>query len=292
MNKILVPIDFEAQSLIALEQSYNLARLLPAEIILLYVYQQPSGFAGFFGNNDDTEKLYKIQENLEELAGKVFNEKGIKTSVLIEKGKVYSKILELSENIPVDFIIMGTHSMPLQDGEQEGLLGANSSRVIHSSKCPVITINGAHHYKGCRNILLPLDLTNETRQKVTYAVQLAKLFGSGINVVSALIGKNDVSAAFKLQHQMDQVFNFITEAGIRCTAEIIEDAASEKMLAPSIIRYAEDQGDIDIIVIMTQQEPGIIEYFVGSHAQEFIRLSPIPVMSIVPKQLGFTSILS
>ena len=93
MNKILVPIDFEAQSMIALEQSYNLAKLLPAEIALLYVYQQPSGFSGLIGSNDDSEKLYKIQEKLEELAGKVENERGIRTSVLIEKGKVYSKIL-------------------------------------------------------------------------------------------------------------------------------------------------------------------------------------------------------
>lgn len=292
MNKILVPVDFEAQSLIALEQSFNLARLMPAEIVLLYVYQQPSGFAGIFGNNDDNDRLYKIQEKLEELAGKVENEKGIKASALIEKGKVYSKILEMSEKLPADFIIMGTHSQPLTDGEVEGVLGANSSRVIRSSKCPVITINGAHHYKGCRNILLPLDLTNETRQKVTYAIELAKLFGSGIKVVSALIGKNDASSVFKLQHQLDQVFHFISDAGVNCAAEIIEEAGSDKMVVPSIISYAEKQGDIDLIVIMTQQEPGIIEYFVGSHAQEFIRLSTIPVMSIVPKQLGFTSIFS
>lgn len=292
MNKILVPVDFEAQSLIALEQSFNLARLMPAEIVLLYVYQQPSGFAGIFGNNDDNDRLYKIQEKLEELAGKVENEKGIKASALIEKGKVYSKILEMSEKLPADFIIMGTHSQPLTDGEVEGVLGANSSRVIRSSKCPVITINGAHHYKGCRNILLPLDLTNETRQKVTYAIELAKLFGSGIKVVSALIGKNDASSVFKLQHQLDQVFHFISDAGVNCAAEIIEEAGSDKMMVPSIISYAEKHGDIDLIVIMTQQEPGIIEYFVGSHAQEFIRLSTIPVMSIVPKQLGFTSIFS
>jgi len=30
MKQILVPVDLEPQSLIALEQSYNLARLLPA----------------------------------------------------------------------------------------------------------------------------------------------------------------------------------------------------------------------------------------------------------------------
>lgn len=291
MKTILVPIDFESQSLSALAQSYNLARMLPAKIILLYVYQQPSGFSGIFGTNDDTDKLYKIQEKLEELAGKVENETGIKTSALLEKGKVYSKILEVSEKLPVDFIFMGTHSQPSENEEKE-VLGANSSRVIRSAKCPVITINGAHHFNGCRNILLPLDLTSETRQKVTYAIELAKLFGSGIKVVSALWAKNDSSVSGKIQFQLEQVFNFIIDAGIVCKAEVIEEATSEKTLVPAIINYAEKQDDIDLIVIMTQQELGIVEYFVGSHAQEFIRLSSIPVMSIAPKQLGFSSIFS
>jgi len=43
---------------------------------------------------------------------------------------------------------------------------------------------------------------------------------------------------------------------------------------------------------MTQQEASVIEFFMGSRAQEFVRLSQIPVMSIVPKELGFVSIFS
>ncbi len=39
-NKILVPIDFSEQSLIALEQSYNLAREYHAEITLLNVIEE------------------------------------------------------------------------------------------------------------------------------------------------------------------------------------------------------------------------------------------------------------
>ena len=38
-NKILVPIDFSEQSLIALKQSYNLAKIQDAEIVLLYVLE-------------------------------------------------------------------------------------------------------------------------------------------------------------------------------------------------------------------------------------------------------------
>jgi hypothetical protein len=39
-------------------------------------------------------------------------------------------------------------------------------------------------------------------------------------------------------------------------------------------------------MIMTQQEVGWVEFFVGSHANEFIRRSEVPIMSIVPKDTG------
>lgn len=291
MKQILIPIDFERQSLLAVEQSYNLARLIHAEITLLYVHEQSGIFSGFFSSEMNKDILYKIEERLQELAAKVSLQTGLKVKTMMETGRIYSRILEISKDIKADFIFMGTHSE--EAGEQESArIGANSSRVIRSAKCPVITINGKHHYNGCRNILLPLDLSKETRQKVTMAIELARLFGSGIRVVSALWSKKDDNIIMKLNQQILQVRNFIDEAGIECSAEIIESQDGERTLVPTILAYARKQEDIDLIVIMTQQEIGFVEFFVGSHAQEFLRLSEIPVLSMVPKELGFTSIFS
>ncbi|MBK7212620.1 MAG: universal stress protein [Bacteroidales bacterium] len=291
MKQILIPIDFERQSLLAVEQSYNLARLIHAEITLLYVHEQSGIFSGFFSSEMNKDILYKIEERLQELAAKVSIQTGLKVKTMMETGRIYSRILEISKDIKADFIFMGTHSEEAGEADT-ARIGANSSRVIRSSKCPVITINGKHHYNGCRNILLPLDLSKETRQKVTMAIELARLFGSGIRVVSALWSKKDDNIIMKLNQQILQVRNFIDEAGIECSAEIIESQDGERTLVPTILSYARRQEDIDLIVIMTQQEIGFVEFFVGSHAQEFLRLSEIPVLSMVPKELGFTSIFS
>ncbi|MFZ4546653.1 MAG: universal stress protein [Bacteroidales bacterium] len=291
MNKILIPIDFQKQSLLALEQSYNLARLLQAEIVLLYVHEQSGIFAGLFSNEQNNEMLSKIDEKLAEVAGKASMTTGFSISYMIEKGRIYSKIIDVAKQISAKYIVMGTHSATEAD-EIENRVGANTSRVIRSASCPVITINSKHLYHGCRHILLPLDLTKETRQKVTMGIEIARIYGAGIKVVSALWSKNDPAIIGRLYQQGDQVTNFISEAGIECTFEIIESSGGEKTLVPSILNYAKQQGDIDLVIILTQQEIGIVEYFVGSHAQEFIRLSEIPVMSLVPKELGFTSIFS
>jgi nucleotide-binding universal stress UspA family protein len=292
MMQILVPIDFEPQSLIALEQSYNLARLLPAGIVLLYVYDPPAGIRSLFGPSHDDEIMKKLEEKLEELSSKVHAETGLQVTTILETGRIYSKILEVATKTNAQFIIMGTHSQPEPSENPVGVMGANSSRVLRSAKCPVITINAKHHYDGCRNIMLPLDLTTESRQKVNWAIRIAKVYGAGIKVVSGIWSKNDPSVYSKLKFLAQQVKPLIEKEGIKVTAEFIRDIETEKMLIPALLDYAEKQGDIDLIMIMTQQEVGVIELFVGSRAQEFVRRSPIPVMSIAPKELGFVSIFS
>jgi nucleotide-binding universal stress UspA family protein len=291
MNKILIPIDFEKHSLISLEQSYNLANLMMAEIVLLYVHEQAGLFAGIFSHEQNDEIFTKIDERLADLAGRAAITLGLTVTYRLEKGRIYSKIIDVAKEINAQYIIMGTHSTA-EDETEERRVGANTSRVIRSAVCPVITMNARHIYHGCRNILLPLDLTKETRQKVSIAIELAKFYGAGIKVVSALWSKNDPTIVNKLYQQGNQVTDFIATAGIECTFEIVESIGGEKTLVPSVLNYASEQGDIDLVIILTQQEIGIVEYFVGSHAQEFIRLSDIPVMSIIPKELGFTSIFS
>jgi nucleotide-binding universal stress UspA family protein len=292
MTQILVPVDLEPQSLIAMEQSYNLARLLPAGIVLLYVYDPPASIRSLFGASYDAEILKKLEEKLAELSAKVQAETGIEVTFIIETGRVYSKILETADKIQARFIIMGTHSQPELPGDAVGVLGANSSRVLRSAKCPVITINGRHHFDGCRNIMLPLDLTMESRQKVTWGIRIAKVYGAAIKVVSGIWSMNNPDVRKRLKILADQVQHVIETEGIRCTVDLIENVENEKALIPNLLNYAEKQGDIDLIMIMTQQEVGVIEFFVGSRAQEFVRLSPIPVMCIAPKELGFTTIFS
>jgi nucleotide-binding universal stress UspA family protein len=289
MKKILIPVDFELQSLLAIEQSYNLARMIRAEITLLYVHEQSGIFSGFFSREMSTDILSKIEGKLRELAEQTASESGIKVRVHMETGRIYSKILDTARELNADYIFMGTHSS--SEGEEESArIGANTSRVIRLAKCPVITINGKHHYSGCRRILLPLDLSKETRQKVTLAIEMARLYNSAIKVVSALWSLNNPDISMKLNRQLAQVQNFIEEAGIPVTSDILEIKDGEKTLVPAILNHAHQLGDIDLIIIMTQQESGFVEFFVGSHAQEFIRLSNIPVLSVVPKELGFTSI--
>ena len=277
-NKILVPIDFSEQSLIALEQSYNLAREYHAEITLLNVIEENSMLAKLFSSEQQDDFRKKVQEQLDTLAESVTKKSKIIVNTLVAKGSVYEKIAEVADLINATMIVMGSNG---DGGLKKRFIGSNALRVVRESNIPVITIKGKHHRNGCRNIILPLDLSKETREKVTKAIELSKLFhGSIIRVVSVLF-TTDEFVVNKLTRQLGQVKSFLEKEGIECTAEIVKGIKGEETLAQNVLEYAE-RSKGDLILIMTQQEVDFTKYFIGSSAQEIINDSSIPVMSIRP----------
>lgn len=275
-NKILVPIDFSDQSLIALSQSYNLAKKIDAEIVLLYVIEEV---------NPIIKRMYKelngihdaVLNNLKNLAEEKSKESGLKIKVEITEGKIYAKIIEVANKLDVTFIIMGTRGT-----ESSKFIGSNANKVVKTAPCPVITIKGKKHNQGCERIVLPLDLTKETSDKVNQAITFAKLFKAEIFIVSILLtGKEEV--VNKLKAQLIVVKNYIERNGIKCTAEVVKILKSEESLSNAVIKYAEKVNS-DLIMIMTQQENEIKELFIGSKAKEVIKNSEIPVLSIKPSE--------
>ena len=280
VKKILVPVDFSEQSLIALDQSYNLAKGYDAEITLLYVIEDDGGFLSKFFADDKSGEIKKnIQNQLDELAAKVHKKSKVKIHTMIARGRVYEKVAEVADMLNAVMIIMGCNGS--KSKLKKRFIGSNALRIVRASKQPVITIKGKLHRAGCENIVLPLDLTKETKEKVNKAIEFSKLFGgAAIRVVSVLLS-TDEFVINRLTRQLSQVKGHIEKAGIECSAEIIRSKKEEETLSQSILGYAK-KVDGDLLMIMTQQEVDFTKYFIGSSAQEIILNSEIPVLSIVP----------
>jgi len=286
MNNILVPYDFNPQSVLALDWSLQLAKKLHCNVTMLYVNELQGIISSVFSKEQDEEILEKIGEEMDTTAAKLSLGSGLDVEARIQQGRVYSVILDVAAELQSSFIVMGSRSNDPDDHDQKPMVGRNTSRVIRMAKCPVISIGGNYLPDNCNSVLLPLDLTKETLQKTTWAITMAKIFGAGIRAVSALWSVNNPEIMARLILQMDKVKETIEAAGIRCTTHIIETTSGEKTAVPLILDYAAKEGDVGLMVIMTQQESALVEFFVGSHAQEFIRLSAIPVMSVVPEDKG------
>lgn len=289
--KILVPIDFSEQATIALEQALNLAKVFNAEVTLLHITEESGLISRIFENEEDAIKHKGdediIKQKLEKIALDAENKSGVKIDFLISHGKVYDKVTEVADMLNATFICMGTSGSTTL---KKRFIGSNALRVVRESKTPVITIHGKNHRKGCKNIVLPLDLTKETREKVGKAIEFAKRFGSTVRVVS-VITSTDEFVINRLTRQMDQVHKFIEKEGVECTAEIIKSGRTGESVAESIIDYSV-KVKADLIIIMTQQELDFTEMFIGSAAQEVINKSETPVLSIIPQLKRDTTVFT
>jgi nucleotide-binding universal stress UspA family protein len=277
LGSILVPVDFSEQSEVALEQAVSLSRVFNSEIHVLNVINEDFSLSQLFDDNDKIQYQKRAEARLDEFVKEKNAEFGIELKSMQVTGKIYNQIVNSADVIDAEFIVMGTAGSTTL---KKRFIGSNALRVVRESHKPVITIKGKHHRKGCQNIVLPLDLTKETKEKVAKAVEFAKRFGSIIRVVSVL-RTNDEFIVNRLTRQLDQVKKYVVEQGVECGAEIIRDTKGEHTLAESIIDYA-NRIKGDLIMLMTQQELDFTDYFIGSSAQGVINNSDIPVLSIVP----------
>lgn len=280
---IIAAVDFNEVSLIAARQACVLGRMLSKKVVLLFVYHNTGFFNKFFSDDQINEVLANAEKELRDLADNLSAEYGVEIDTIVSSGSVHGQILAIAEELQPRFLLLGTRSKFVNE-DKKPAIGAIASKVIRSAQCAVITINSPVLHKEIRNIILPLDLTEETRQKVGVAIEIAQKFNSKIHVISALWSKGNAEIEFQLKAQLNQVQKVVEKAGVACTSRLID--CDESCLIPTIMTYIAKTEDVDLLVIMTQQEVAIVEYFMGSTAQEVIRLSEVPVLSVVPKNVG------
>lgn len=276
-RNIIVPVDFSDQSKIALSQTYNLAKLANADITLLHVIDEAlfKSILHLFKNNEEHEAMIRDEamSKLEAFAKEARSRSGLVFNCRVEKGKIYETVTEIAEELDAMFIVMGTAG---ETSIKKKFIGSNAVRVIGDAHCPVITIKGQQHRSGCEVILLPLDLSKETKEKVVKCIEIAKFFQSTVKVIT-IVTTSDEFLINKMERQMDQVLNFINDHHVECSGEFIKG----NDISDGVLTHAQEI-NADLIIIMTQQELEWTEYFIGTESQQIINNSEVPVCSIRP----------
>jgi nucleotide-binding universal stress UspA family protein len=171
--------------------------------------------------------------------------------------------------------------LPLIFGDEAGGLvtAKEANSIIDHIGRLVLTIPCLGSAFNFKNIIVPIDTSSETRQKVPYAVSFAKAFGGTLHVfgVSSDKGKD---AEVLVNNYVRQVCNNIAEKGVPCTSSIqLGGNPTELILAYAKVKNA------DLITIMTEQETNIVSFFSGKYSEQMIKNSTVPVLSIHPKDL-------
>lgn len=274
IKRIAVPTDYSATADVALSYAIEMAKKFNAELALIHVLEE-GAYAGIFSPSDRTEYVLreKAQLRLQEQAHRLEMEHGIKVSQQVRSGRIYDQIIEAANDAEADIIIMGTHGV---SGWAEFFAGSNAFRVVTQSACPVLTIQGHTKNGGFKNIILPMDRTPETRQKVRYAAELAKKYGSTIHLGTMLLDDSE-EARFDFAKKIKQVIDYLDREGIAHE----ENTLVGDNLATMTMNYAESKRG-DLVVIMTEQEYNLTGFLMGPFAQQVVNHCKIPVLSISP----------
>jgi nucleotide-binding universal stress UspA family protein len=276
MKKIVVAIDFLDCSINALAHAVSIAGKAGADIHMVWV-NMPDQSKEIFKCDQDV-LLQEVDKRFKELIKEFTPEIGKgKMGYKVREGKVYKEIVHEAEEIKADMIVVGTHG---SSGFEEFWIGSNANKIVSATEKPIITIRGGIDIqRPLSRILLPLDSTIETRQKVPFTTELARIHDAEIYVLGLYTTK--VSAIrYQVDSYLDQVVEYIEEEGVKC----IRDAIDADNLTNDTIEYAK-KVDANLISIMTEQERTTANLWLGPYAQQMVNHSPIPVLSIHPREL-------
>ncbi|MFM7016279.1 MAG: universal stress protein [Bacteroidota bacterium] len=276
VTKLLVPFDYSESASIGLEHAVIFAKSFNAEIFLLHILEAStfqSSLTHLFSSVEQKAEATS-KEKLNDIAEKIMRDNDVKITVMTEVGKTYKMISTIATQIEADLIFMGTHG---SSGSGYSI-GSNTTKVVQEAPCPVIAVQNHAEKTSYDTIILPLDDSPESRQKVPFAMEIAKKYRAKV-IVAALMSSSNQDYVRKFHLKIDQVQDYLAEHGCESISEIYQGDLFKNTMK------ACEEYDGDLLVIMTEQEPGITGLLMGTYANKVINNSRIPVMTIRPAEI-------
>jgi len=171
INKIIVATDFSAVSDTAIEHALKLASFTKGEVFVLHVIIENVGAEA---------AKRKIAKQLESQ-----NVGSVQVSSMVRIGNFINEIGYAASEIDAQLIIMGTHG---PRGLIQTIRGSDAMKVItHSEKPFIVVQEKGIKETGYDNIVVPMDMTEDSKQKLDEVADIAKYFNSKIHIIAKFV---------------------------------------------------------------------------------------------------------
>ncbi len=277
VKKVMVPYDFSANADKAISHAAIIASLNKSDLYLVHVISRSEVLdiiLPMLKLKTDKGLADIVNKRLEEVAAKIRKTYGIIPKTLVSSGSVTTEITNLAEENNIDLIVMGTQG---KDSKSDLFLGSTAYRLVTKAPMPVMTIKGNISKKGYQKILLPVDLTRHSRQKVNYAIGFAKTFGAKITVLG-LYEEDEREDKGKLELIVKQIKDLCDKSKVSCSTYVDKT----KHRVSKTITFAKKHKN-DLIITMTNQKIESSKGILSSYNHELVHNSNIPVISIEPE---------
>ena len=270
MKTIVVAIDFSKYANFALRYAVNIANAITANILIVWVDKTTSMRSDFMNPKSDylIEAKSKLETYCKKYSKKLINGK---IDYKIRKGKVYQEVVNQAKYSDASLIVAGSYG---NSGFEEAFIGGNVYKIVASAICPVITIkNNFCNVETLDKILLPIDSTYETRQKVPFTATLAKAFNAEVIVLSLYPSSTD-SVKNIVDDYSQQVISYFIKENVKHSLQISE---ADGNIADIVINEAK-ANKVNLISIMTEQETTLQSLWLGTYAHQIVNRASTPVI--------------
>lgn len=217
-----------------------------------------------------------IEEKLSELNEK-YNQKKVETNIIITKGTTYKEVIRVAEEINAELIVVGNHGT---HGVRRFFIGDNANKIIASAKCPVLTIQLHRSISNdLKKIVIAIDNTLETRQKIPITTDFALMFGAEVHILG-IYSSNVSTMRMRVDSYVKQAYAGLKTKGIPVVTQFI----STSDLSKSMLNYAK-QINANLIITMVDTEYFTKDMFLGKQGQQLVNQSHIPVLSVHNKEI-------
>lgn len=275
MKKILVPTDFSVPAENALKVAASLARQHKAEIILLHMM----GLSDTVVTKNESREVFKAmyymklaEQRFDELLSKDYL-KGLKVTDTVHNYTVFSEINNISKEMEVDLIVMGSIGA---SGLKEVFVGSNTEKVVRTSEIPVLVIKHPTEKFHPKNGVFACDF----QSNAIGPYKRAKRFFEINDISMQLLYINLVSNFRSTREIEKRILKFLTDAGEENPLKILNTVVqyNDYSVEAGIFAYSQVM-NAEIIALPTQGKQGLAHFFSGSIGEDVVNHSDLPVIT-------------
>lgn len=245
MKTFIVAHDFSPVADNALQHAITTAEYLKARVLVLNVVSKQKEIA-------ESEAL--LNKSIEKF------KTDVEVTAKVRVGNIFEDIGEFAAEHHAELIFMGTHGT---HGWQK-VTGSNALKVVSNSNVPFVIVQNSKVKKtGYDNIVVPLDLHRETKQKLAIVADLARYFNSHVHVVTP--DETDEFLRNKVQANIQFAKKFFSDRDIEMTAKLANPSGFDK----EVVKHAV-QTDSDLIAIMNLNKNSIFGVLTANYEQYII----------------------
>lgn len=301
IRNVLVPIDFSAASLEAVERALPLIEQFGAHLHLVHVFAPDYPLASMAAMPlfvPEVEVTKRVRRHLRDVA-KQYSIEPRPDDIHAIKGRPFEEICRVARDCDINLIVMSTRG---NTGLKHLALGSTAERVVRYSPCPVLVVHPIDRKTGrngkmtkrrmsFQNILVPIDFSECSMRGVAYAKALAETFGSKLVLLHSVAIQYYATSDEYARYDFPLLMRQAEKAARNQMGELVEkgDWDGVKEVESSLqIGHAGQQicasaldHDADMIVISTHGTTGLKRALLGSTAEYVVRHASSPVL-VVP----------